>query len=163
MKQNEERDFLLNSRLSDVVVYLYNSKEIFPDNVETLLQRMYGGLSVESFMERTTRIEYITVLWFIVNRGLPVDLQSKILQAIDAEKGFEYLRYKPNFLNDFIKVYENVQGFDASLKELLAKLEEAGKIDKIVIMTDEYRHEFIKGSKRLFKETTYMVSIAMIE
>ena len=163
MNQIDERNLLLNRRLSDVVVYLYNSRNIYPDNVEVLLQRMYESLSVESFKERTTRIEYVVVLYCIVNYGLPVELQAKILQAIEDGNELHYLVSKPNFLNDFIKVFENVRGFDAELKPSLAELEKANKIDKIVIMTDEYRHDFIKGCKRLFKEMTYMIGISMIE
>lgn len=163
MNRNDERNYLLNKRLTEVVVYIYNNRSLDDASVEALLQRMYGGLSVESFMEKTTRIEYVAVLWYIVNHGFTVELQSKILKAIEAGEGFHYLLSKPNYLNDFIKVYENIRGFDASLKPVLAELEEANKIDKIVMMTDEYRHEFIKGCKRLFKEMTYMIGISLIE
>ena len=163
MNRNDERNYLLNKRLTEVVVYLYNSRNIYPENVEALLQRMYGDLSVESFQEKTTRFEYVVVLWYIVNRGFPVEIQSKILTAIETGEGFCYLLSKPNYLNDFIKVYENIKGFDASFKPLLAKLENEGKIDKIVTMTADYRHEFIKGCRRLFKEMTYMIGITMIE
>ena len=160
---SDEKNYLLNSSLTEVFVYIYNNRNLRSASVEALLQRMYGDLPEESFKEKTTRIEYVAVLWCIVNNGLPVELQSKILRAVETGEGFHYLLSKPNFLNDFIKVYENVRGFDASLKPALAELEKNNKIDKIVMMTDEYRHEFIKGCKRLFKEMTYLIGISMIE
>jgi len=160
---SEEKNYLLNSSLTEVVVYIYNNRDLKSASVEALLQRMYGDLSEESFKEKTTRIEYVAVLWCIVNNGLPVDIQSGILQAIKAGEGFEALVSKPNYLNDFIRVYANIKGFDASLNPLIAELEQSGKIDKILTMTDSYRHEFEKGCKRLFKEMTYLIGISMIE